>query len=126
MVATHRILLADDDDELRLGMSDLLAGMGLEVLMAETGHEAVELARGREIHAALLDFHMPVYTGLECLPLLMADRNALPCIVMSGNLTSAIEASVLRAGAFAVLRKPVQPKLLRSEIQRALACWDAA
>lgn len=123
MIPTRRILLADDDDEVRQGMFDLLHAMGLEVLPAGTGREAVEIARERELHAALLDFHMPVYTGLECVPLLRSQQADLPCIVVSGDLTEAMERSALDAGAFAVLRKPVQPDLLRTEVLRALSPW---
>ena len=121
MQARRRILLADDDAAIRAGVSDLLVELGLEIFEAETGLEALEVARRQAIDAALLDFHMPGLTGLECLPRLREVRSGLPCIVYSGALTSAIEDSVLRAGAFAVLRKPVQPHLLRSEILRALA-----
>lgn len=126
MVSHRRILLADDDDEVRLGLRDVLVAMGLEVVMAGTGEEAVEIGSSLDLHAALLDFHMPGYTGLECLPLLLEGRDTLPCIVMSGNLTRAIEREVLSAGAFSVLRKPVQLRILRSEVQRALGPWDAA
>lgn len=126
MLSNRRILLADDDDEVRQGMFDLLHGMGLEVLSAGTGREAVEIAQGRrELHAALLDFHMPVYTGLECLPLLRSAHANLPCIVVSGDLTQGMEQSALAAGAFAVLSKPVQPDLLRTEVLRALSSWPA-
>ena len=126
MLPTRRILLADDDDEVRQGMFDLLEGMGLEVLAVGSGREAVEIARVRELHAALLDFHMPVYTGLECLPLLRSEHAGLPCIVVSGDLTPGMERSAMEAGAFAVLRKPVQPDALRSEVLRALSPWPNA
>jgi len=116
----HRILLADDDLEVRTGVADLLGAQGLEVLLAETGLEALEVARAQEIHAALLDWNMPACTGLEVLPRLRDLISDLPCILYSGNLTVGMEGVALRAGAFAVMRKPVQPALLRSEVQRAL------
>ena len=121
MQLRRRILLADDDTSVRAGMADLLVDLGLEVLEAENGHDAVELARASAIDAALLDFHMPGLTGLECLPRLQDLRRGLPCIVYSGALTEEIEFAVRRAGAFGVLRKPVEPRLLRAEIRRALA-----
>lgn len=120
----QRILIADDDHELRTGVADLLATLGLEVLQAETGLEALDLARSRAVHAALLDWNMPLCTGLELLPRLHGLYRGLPCILYSGNLTSGMEGVALRAGAFAVMRKPVQPALLRSEVQRALAAYE--
>jgi len=116
----HRILLADDDLEVRTGVADLLGSLGLDVLLAETGLEALEVVQGKEVHAALLDWNMPACSGLEVLPRLRDLISDLPCILYSGNLTAGMEGVALRAGAFAVMRKPVQPALLRSEVQRAL------
>ncbi len=116
----RRILLADDDDEVRLGIADLLSGLGLEVFQAQTGLEALEIVRMRQIHAALLDLNMPQCTGLEALPRIRQERAGLPCIVYSGNLTDALERALLSAGAFAVLHKPVRPDRLRREVLRAL------
>lgn len=116
----RRILLADDDREVRLGVAELLNGLGLEVLQAESGLEALEIAKLRRIHAALLDLQMPGCTGLEALPRLREHRVGLPCIVYSGSLTANLQHSLFEAGAMAVLEKPVKPDLLRAEIGRAL------
>jgi CheY-like chemotaxis protein len=121
MAIPPRILLADDDAEVRLGVADLLMDQGLEVLHAETGLEAVAVVRSELIHAVLLDMHMPGCTGIEALPLLFQERANLPCLVYSGRWTVGLEESVLAAGALACLKKPVQPDVLRSEIRRALA-----
>lgn len=116
----RRLLLADDDREVRLGVADLLDGLGLEFLHAETGTEAVELVRGTLIHAALLDMHMPGYTGAQAIPLLRGLSAGLPCIVYSGCWSLDLEAEVLSAGAFACLKKPVEPVTLRRTVCVAL------
>jgi CheY-like chemotaxis protein len=116
----RRVLLADDDREVRLGMADLLADLGLLVEHAETGLEALEVVRACQVHAALLDLRMPGCSGLEALVRIHELRADLPCIVCSGSLTEHLEDSLLEAGAFAVLHKPVQPGLLRKEVLRAL------
>jgi len=120
MSIRRSILLADDDDDVRLGVADLLAGLGLEVHQADTGLAAMELIRLRPIDAALLDWNMPGCSGLEALPVLRRERAGLPCIVYSGELTSEMERRALLAGACSVLRKPVRPELLRAEVLRAL------
>ncbi len=120
MLPPRRILLADDDAALRSGIAELLGTLGLEVRHAETGLEAVALARLDRFGAALLDLHMPGCTGLEAIRRLRDERLELPCIVYSGRLTEALEAEALQVGAFSVLRKPVAPDLLRNEILRAL------
>ena len=116
----HRLLLVDDDLEVRQGVEELLCDLGLEFLHAENGHEAVEVVRTEVIHAALLDMHMPGCTGAEALPLLFQVRRDLRCIVYSGRWTSSLEETVIAAGAQACLKKPVEPQALRREIRRAL------
>lgn len=115
-----RLLVADDDREVRLGVADLLDGLGLEILHAATGTEAVELVRGTRIHVALLDMHMPGYTGVQAIPLLRGLDAALPCIVYSGRWSPDLEQEALSLGAFACLKKPVEPATLRRTVATAL------
>ena len=120
----RRILVADDDREVRLGVADLLDGLGLEILHAATGTEAVELVRGTRIHAALLDMHMPGYTGAQAIPLLRGLNADLACIVYSGRWSPGLEQEVLALGAFACLKKPVEPVMLRRTVCVALRLPD--
>lgn len=116
----RRMLVADDDREVRLGVAELLDDLGLEIVHAATGTEAIELVRGVRIHAALLDMHMPGYTGVQAIPILRGLQAALPCIVYSGRWSPGLEAEVLSAGALACLKKPVEPALLRRTVCLAL------
>src|SRR5262245_54589109 len=108
----RRLLVADDDREVRLGVADLLDGLGLEILHAETGTEAIQLVRGVRIDAALLDMHMPGCTGIQAIPLLRGLSAGLPCILYSGCWSPDLEQEVLSIGAFACLKKPVEPDAL--------------
>lgn len=129
-LAGRRLLVADDDAGLRGGVVELLASLELEILEAESGPAALEILRHAQIHAALLDLHMPGDAlpglgGLEVLAALHA-RSAggaprTPCILYSADLTPALESRARTAGALAVLHKPVDPTLLRSEVMRAIA-----
>jgi CheY-like chemotaxis protein len=123
MAYSPRILCADDDLEVRTGVVDLLSAIGLDVLEAETGLEAIELAREARIDAALLDLHMPGCTGIEALPRLRELRLGLPCLVYSGDWTDPLRELALAAGAFRVLAKPIQAQVLRSEVLAALESW---
>ena len=120
MAIIRRILLADDDLSMRAGVADLLSSLGLEVLEADDGLQAVDIARGQLVHAALIDYQMPHCDGLEALPLLHSVRTGLPVILYSGALTAATTSMMIEIGAFSVLKKPVEPDLLRAEVLRAL------
>ena len=126
MIPNRRVLLADDDIEVRAGVEDLLAPLGLEFLHAETGLEALEVARQRldQLHLLVLDFHMPGCNGLDVFVSLRAQARGLrvpPCILYSGAATDEVRSRALNLGAWAFLRKPVQPDELRSAVLRALA-----
>jgi len=121
---TRRILVADDDREVRLGVAELLDDLGLEVLHAASGLEAIELARATRPHGALLDMHMPGCTGAQALPLLRSLNAELACIVYSGRWTPDLEHEVLALGAFACLKKPVEPRTLRRTVSLALRLSD--
>lgn len=126
----RRLLVADDDAGLRGGVVELLASLELEILEAESGPGALEVLGRAQVHAALLDLHMPGASlpGLGGLEVLTALRDAtvpgaapLPCILYSADLTPDLESRVRTAGALAVLHKPVDPAELRREVMRAIA-----
>jgi CheY-like chemotaxis protein len=120
LLPNRRILLADDDREVRLGVADLLSGLGLDVLQAEDGLEAIELGRSERLDGALLDVHMPGVSGMEAITILRREVIALPCIVYSGRWSPELERAALELGAAACLKKPVDPDLLRREVRRML------
>lgn len=137
----RRILIADDDDDVRRGAAELLLGSGLEVVEASDGEEAILLVRrafetGRSLHLALVDVHMPppseteadrIDGGIVLFDLLRGQSPGLPCILWSGEASEGVASWALRHGASAFLRKPVRPTLLRSEIHRILdSHWGAA
>ena len=131
MLKPRRVLLADDDLHVRSGVEELLAPYGLEFVRAESGVEALEIARARlsrpdlfaQLDLMVLDLHMPGCTGLDVLTSLKSDRavqRVPPCIFYSGEATEELRRRAFDAGAWAFLSKPVQPDLLRGEVLRAL------
>lgn len=143
MLAPPRILIADDDLEVRCGIVDLLAPMGLEILQAESGLEVLDwLARRarQPFNLLLLDMHMPGCSGLEVLTALRARAGTartasascdlahplIPTIFCSGRAEPELERRAFEMGAFSFLKKPVRPDHLRGEVLRALESGRAA
>lgn len=121
MAHDRRILIADDDLEVRLGAVELLESLDLSIVQAERGDDAWELARDSgPLDLALLDLQMPGFGGLELFALLRGEFPSLPCILWSGTASTAIEKSALAAGVAAFLHKPVRPEVLRGEVRRLL------
>ncbi len=140
----RRILIADDDAEVREGAAELLTSVGIEVVHAEDGSQALlQIERSIQLraplHLVLVDVHMPPPRGadfvsleggdggLALFTLLRGQRPDLPCILWSGEASDGVASWALRAGASAFLRKPVQPIFLRAEVRRVLdSHWGAA
>ena len=103
------ILIVDDDVDFRANLEDILIDEGYTPVAVGLCSEALDVARGREIRAALLDLKLPDGSGTTLLSDLKQVNPDCVCAVMTGfaDLDSAIAA--LKAGAFHYLRKPVDP-----------------
>ncbi len=82
---THRILVADDDEILLDLLVRLLTRSGYQVFRARSGREAIEVGTHHRPDLALLDYRMPVLTGLEAGKALYA-RLGIPFILLSSDL----------------------------------------
>ncbi len=86
-----RVMVIDDDDDLRETICELLADEGIELLAARSGREAPQLlAQEAPPDAILLDLGMPAMTGEEFLARLRQndDWQTIPVAVMSGYASS--------------------------------------
>ncbi|HWA72625.1 MAG TPA: sigma-54 dependent transcriptional regulator [Polyangiaceae bacterium] len=105
----RRVLVADDEENLRLVLKTLLRRHGYEVETAATGEEALTLVDTFGPDVVLTDVRMPKMGGLDLLQTLRAKGNDATVIVMSayGNMDLAIEA--MKAGAYDYVQKPFKP-----------------
>lgn len=120
MFTDRRILIADDDNEVRLGAVELLGALGLEVRQADSGTSAMEQLRADRFHLALLDVHMPGRSGVEVLQEVRSAELGVPCIFWSGDAPEEVQRYLIATGASDVLRKPVRPAELRESVTRVL------
>ncbi len=104
-MAGERILLADDDQQLRETLQEFLADQGYAVTAAADGHEAMAAIKEQEFALALLDLMLPGYSGLDLLSHLKARTPDTEVILFTGHagLESAVQA--LRLGAYDYLLK---------------------
>ena len=119
-VETPRLLITDDDADLRETLQQAFEPRGFRTLAAANGEEALQIVRRETVHVVLLDMHMPKLSGLETLRLVKQFRALLPCILMSARLDELIIEQARRAHADSILSKPFSLRQLTSEIQKAL------
>lgn len=111
-----RILVVDDEENLRHTVGRVLQRAGFEVTTAASGKEGMTLLAQGTFDLVYMDIRMPDMNGLETLEAINASYPKLPVILFTGqpDLSSAVRA--LRHGAMDYLQKPLKPELI---IERA-------
>ena len=119
--ADRVVLLVDDEPDILELLEMTLTGMGLKVDKARGVREAVSLLAEKRYDLCLTDMRMPDGDGLEVVRYITAKRMDLPVAVITahGNMENAI--TVLKAGAFDYLAKPLSLEQLRSLVKSALS-----
>ena len=114
----RRLLIADDDPDIRQLLSDRLTSDGYVVETAEDGKEALQAVRSKKFDAIILDINMPEMTGLEVLQALRAEQPSLPIIVITAAEARSRALVAVQAGAQAYLLKPFDPVQLRQMVEQ--------
>src|SRR6476469_4569339 len=115
----RRVLVVDDEENLRLVLRTLLKRHGYEVETAASGEEALTLVDTFGPDVILTDVRMPKMGGLDLLATLKAKGNDATVIVMSayGNVDLALEA--MKAGAYDYIQKPFKNEELLLTLKKA-------
>jgi two-component system KDP operon response regulator KdpE len=118
-MSAGRILLIDDDPQIRRVMRVTLTGQGYEVDDAKTGEEGLEKLREHRFDLVLLDMNMPGMGGLETCRLIRAGSE-IAIIMLTVRDSEADKVGALDAGADDYVTKPFNPPELLARIRAAL------
>lgn len=112
------ILIVDDEENTRIGLSKLLMQEGFQVDSAASGQEALDYMRQRRVNLVISDINMPDMGGLAFLKELSRRFPSTNVIMITayGGVESYLEA--MNLGAFEYLHKPVRLNELRSVIKK--------
>jgi len=107
-----RILVADDERNIRKNLALVLEAVGHTVDEAKDGDEALDLCKRNHPDIAFVDLHMPKMEGLKVLAHIRAlsPNTAVVIITAYGSAANAIEA--MKLGAVDFLEKPFDPKII--------------
>src|SRR5687768_10553871 len=119
-MSKSRILVIDDEAEIRRSVRMILEYEGYDVVEASSGPEGVALAEKESPDLIFLDVKMPGMDGLEALQRIKANNDATPVVIISGHgtVTTAVEAT--KAGAFDFIEKPLASERVLVTIRNAL------
>jgi CheY-like chemotaxis protein len=114
VAAPRRVLVVDDEADLRQILADRLEGEGYEVLTAGDGLEALAQVRAAAPACIILDLKMPRLGGLDALVALRRAAPGAQLIVLTGSPNRPLAATCRACGADGFLLKPFDPgELLR-------------
>ena len=107
---SKRILVVEDDEDIRIALGDRLTSMGFDVVMEDNGHSALSRvaleAPHSLIHGVLLDLHLPIVDGITVLRNIRDRHPTIPIIVMSATNDPTQFIDARKFGATSYLRKP--------------------
>lgn len=123
---TFRILVVDDEKNIRNGLAKALEMDGYVVSQAEDGQEALKMMVKLEIDLVLADLRMPKVSGDELLKKVVSAYPTVPVIILTGHGTVDNAVLAMRNGAYDFLTKPVNLERLGLLVKRALGRRELA
>lgn len=117
-MAQHKILVAEDEDDIRFLVKTVLETKGYEVVEAYDGLSALDAARTESPDIMLLDIMLPVYNGVEVLEMLHADEatSGIRIIMMSALTNKELIDRAKASGAVGYIEKPFDPDKLEEQM----------
>ena len=109
-----KILVVDDDQRIVKTTCDILKIKGHEPVAANSGEEGVEQVRKEVPDCVLMDIKMPGINGVEALKQMKQIAPALPVVLVSAYATDDLLEEAKRAGAYAILSKPLNFPMILS------------
>jgi putative nucleotidyltransferase with HDIG domain len=116
----HRLLVVDDEADLRDVLTHSLTHAGYDVQTASDGVEGLEYLANNEVDAVLLDIRMPKKDGLEVLSAIRTNLSQVPVIIITGLATSEQITQALDHGAHVVIHKPFDIDEVISNVDEAI------
>ena len=119
-----RVLVVDDEPDVRKVVKMALTKAGYDVIEAEDGKKAIETMHEGEnpllMDAILCDIRMPKVSGIEAIHYFQLRWPRVPIIVLTGYPDVEMAVGFLKRGVLDYLVKPVEPETLKNAVAKAL------
>ncbi len=119
----HKILVVDDEEEVRKTIRLQLKGTGLEVVEAADGKKGIEMLDSENaitMDAILCDVRMPNINGVEAVSYFRREYPSIPVIVLTGYPDVKLAVDFMKEGVVEYLVKPVEKTKLVEVIMNAI------
>jgi CheY-like chemotaxis protein len=117
------ILIADDEDDIKMILGMYLETCGFRVLTAYDGLDAIERIKESKPDLILMDIMMPVLDGVEVTRQIKATEETrdIPIVMLTAAAQSEMVERALKAGAEEYIAKPFEPDRVKEIIDRILS-----
>ena len=125
MFAKGKIMVVDDEADLRDVVKLQLESKGLNVLEAVDGQNAIDLLKSGDnmvnCGVILCDIRMPKVNGVECIQFIREQAPGIPIVVITGYPDAELESNLLKKGVKCFLAKPVEKEKLLAVVEEQIA-----
>lgn len=118
-----QVLIVDDSQIMRKIISTALKKLGVnDTIEASNGKEALDMvAKDNTIGLVLMDWNMPVMTGIDAVKKIRADGNKVPVVMVTTEAEKERVIEAIKSGANDYLIKPFNPKDIQTKLEKFLA-----
>jgi two-component system, chemotaxis family, chemotaxis protein CheY len=120
-----RVLIVDDEENIRKLVRMALAKAGYDVIEAENGEKGIAAIRAGDnplmLDAIICDLQMPKVNGMEAIAFFRQQFPSVPVIVMTGHPTTEGATALFNQGIVEYLVKPVDPQKLIAAVGKAVS-----
>lgn len=102
-----KILIVDDEINIRMTLKDILKDEGYEIFLAGTGEKAIKIASKENIDMIILDVKLPGMDGIETFKKIHKDKPDLDVLMISGHGDISTAVTAVKGGAYDFLEKPL-------------------
>lgn len=119
-----RILVVDDEADVRKSVRLVLTKVGYDVREAGDGDEAITQIRSNDnpfkVSLIICDIHMPKVNGMEAIAFFRQEFPSVPVIVLTGKPELAGAADLFKQGIVDYLEKPISPEKLTQAVHKSV------
>ncbi len=120
MPELRKILVVDDEEDVRDTLHNVLKSLNYEPYTAASGAEALEIIKSTPIDVVLSDLYMPEMDGIELLKRVRAVEPKMVFLMITAHPTVETAVEAIKKGAYDYLTKPFHIEEVRLKINRAL------
>jgi two-component system chemotaxis response regulator CheY len=120
-----RVLVIDDEEDVREVLRLHLESEGYNVLEAENGEDGINVLRSEDnlvnVGVILCDIRMPKVNGIECIDFLRKEAPGIPIVVVTGYPDTEMATNLMKKGVKDYLVKPVEKDKLLGTVNKLVA-----